>query len=136
LSSFADAGKYPSMLRSSPSRALLFVLLFLAQNSCDGCHRSGDAGTARDGAAGVGAAAASGDVGVPACDDYLAKYAQCVSSHVPAEKKKNFEDNLARTRSAWKALAANPGARPGLVQACDLALETARTSMQQYACTW
>jgi hypothetical protein len=106
----------------------------LTQGACDGGQRSGDrAGGHNNGA---GAAATHDDIGVPACDDYLAKYSRCVASHVPDDKKEAFEANLARTRSSWEAFAANPGARAGLDQVCGLALEAARSSMQQYSCTW
>jgi hypothetical protein len=75
-------------------------------------------------------------IGVAECDDYLSKYQRCVAAHVPADQKKAFEQSLERTRASWKALAANPGARPGLPQACHLALETVQTTMQSYACAW
>jgi hypothetical protein len=41
-----------------------------------------------------------------------------------------------RTRTAWKGLAANPGARPGLPQTCALALDTARTTLKKLDCSW
>jgi hypothetical protein len=63
------------------------------------------------------------------------KLEQCIA-HVPPDRKKPLEENLERTRAAWKALAANPGARPGLPQSCTLALETARTTMKQFDCAW
>lgn len=76
------------------------------------------------------------DIGVTECDDYLAKYEKCVAKRVPSENKKAFEENLARTRGAWTAMAQNAGARPGLGQACSLALDTARSTMAEYRCDW
>lgn len=76
------------------------------------------------------------DVGVAACDDYLAKYEGCVAKRVPSQNRSAFEEHLRRTRAAWKAMAQNPGARPGLSQACELALETARSTMAEYRCDW
>jgi hypothetical protein len=111
---------------------LTIFLALAATSACDGCHRTAD-GSSDGGAA---APAASAQIGVSECDSYLTKYADCVSDRVPAGKQRAFEDNLARTRASWKALAANPGARPGLPQACALALETARTGMQEYGCVW
>ncbi len=75
-------------------------------------------------------------VGVPECDDYLSKVRRCIDSRVPGDRKKAFEDNLDRTGNAWKTLAANSGARPGLPQACGLALQSTQNAMQQYACAW
>jgi hypothetical protein len=112
----------------------LLLAVFLMAEGCDSCRASDGSGDRRDGS--VGPRTEAVGIGVATCDDYLAKYAACVVSHVPGDKKKTFEDNLARMQASWKALAANPGARPGLAQMCGLALETARTSMQQYNCTW
>jgi hypothetical protein len=78
----------------------------------------------------------SDDVGVAECDDYLWKYGRCVGGKIPSDQRKTYEDSLARMRIAWKTMAADPGARPGLSQACSLALDTARTSMGQYNCEW
>ena len=76
------------------------------------------------------------NVGIPECDDYLAKYARCIADKVPSDQRKAFEDALQRTRATWKTLAANSGARPGLPQACSLARQTAQTTLKQYACVW
>jgi hypothetical protein len=73
---------------------------------------------------------------VPECDDYLSKYRRCIDEKVPADRKKSFEDALERTRTSWRTLAANPGARPELAQACSLALQTVQTTLKQYACLW
>jgi hypothetical protein len=110
-----------------PSARILGLLALLAAASS--CSRSHGAGP---GDAGASEAA----VGVPECDDYLSKYARCIADKVPADRRESFHDALARTRTSWIALAANPGARPGLPQACSLALQTARTTLKQYACAW
>jgi hypothetical protein len=55
---------------------------------------------------------------------------------VPDDRKQAMQDALERTRATWKTLAANPGARPGLPQACSLARQTAQTTLKQYACSW
>jgi hypothetical protein len=93
------------------------------------CHRSRSEEAAEGGAQ-------PASIGVAECDDYLSKYQRCVAERVPGDKKKAFEDALARTRTSWQALAGNPGARPGLPQACSLALQTARTTLKQYSCSW
>jgi hypothetical protein len=108
------------------------VLLLWIALAC-GCHRSRTA-EADGGASAQGSSL--GDIGVAECDDYLAKYKQCIDTKVPADRKNALENGLARTRTTWKMLADNPGARPGLTQACHLALETAQTTMKRYACGW
>jgi hypothetical protein len=92
------------------------------------CHRSRSE-EAKDG--GV-----PSDIGIAECDDYVAKYQRCIADKVPSDHKKIFEDALARTHTSWKMLASNPGARPGLPQACMLARQAAQTTLKQYACSW
>jgi hypothetical protein len=110
----------------SRARPLLFSLLLAIAAAC---HR--DTAADHDG----GSAATAAGIGVPECDSYLGKYEKCIE-RAPADRRKPLHENLDGTRAAWKALADNPGARPGLAQACSLALDTARTSMTQYDCTW
>ena len=40
------------------------------------------------------------------------------------------------TREQWRKLAANPTTKGGLAAACKQALESARTSMKMYNCTF
>lgn len=108
---------------------LQFFLLFAV--GVASCSRSRDSGSAD-----ASTAAGPDAVGIADCDDYLEKYSRCVGDHVPAERRTAFEENTKRTRTTWKTMAANPGSRPGLGQACRLALDTARTTMQQYHCSW
>jgi len=93
------------------------------------CHHSGDS-------ASKDAGASAYEVGVEECDEYLTKYQRCIDAKVPSDRKKAMQDALARTRSTWKTLADNPGARPGLPQACSLAQQTAQTTLKEYACAW
>ena len=80
-------------------------------------------------------AATTGDaIGVPECDDYIAKYEACVSSKVPAQARAQYESSLAQMRKSWRDLAANPQTRAGLAQACKSATESARTSMKPMGC--
>jgi hypothetical protein len=106
-----------------------FVFLALLLVIGSSCRRSVSAETGEAGAE-------QAEIGVPECDDYLSKYRRCIAEKVPSERKQSFEDALSRTRASWKTLAANPGARPGLPQACALARQTAQTTLKQYACSW
>jgi hypothetical protein len=78
---------------------------------------------------------ASGDkIGVPECDDYLAKYETCVSSKVPEAARAQYETSLAQTRKSWRDLAANPQTKASLAQACKTATESARQTMKAIGC--
>lgn len=73
-------------------------------------------------------------IGVPECDDYLAKYETCISSKVPAAARAQYESTLAQTRKSWRDLAANPQTKASLAQACKTATESARQSMKSIGC--
>jgi hypothetical protein len=78
--------------------------------------------------------ASADKVGVPECDDYLAKYDACVTSKVPAAARAQYEASLTQMRKSWHDLAANPQTKPSLAQACKTATESARTSLKAYGC--
>ncbi|HEY0100474.1 MAG TPA: hypothetical protein VGB76_16130 [Pyrinomonadaceae bacterium] len=80
-------------------------------------------------------AGSSGDtIGVPECDDYLAKYETCVSSKVPEAARAQYQSTLAQTRKSWRDLAANPQTKASLAQACKTATESARQTMKSIGC--
>ena len=79
-------------------------------------------------------ASAADKIGVPECDDYLAKYESCVNDKVPAAARAQYESTLAQTRKSWRDLAANPQTKASLAQACKSATEAARASMKTMGC--
>jgi hypothetical protein len=82
------------------------------------------------------AMAASGDFGVPACDQYMKKYMACVDSKVPEQARAMMRQSLEQTRAAWKQAAATPQGRDGLTMACAQAETAAKQSMAAYGCAW
>ncbi|MDT5059718.1 MAG: hypothetical protein QOH63_177 [Acidobacteriota bacterium] len=77
---------------------------------------------------------ASGDkVGVPECDDYLAKYEACLSK-VPEAGRAQYQAAFAQVRKSWRDLAANPQTKASLAQACKMASDQAKNSMKTYGC--
>jgi hypothetical protein len=77
-----------------------------------------------------------GDIGIAECDDFLRKYEACVSQHVPAASKAQFEQGMTQWRTAWKSMAAQPSARPSLVAACQQAMASTKMATSAYGCTW
>lgn len=75
-------------------------------------------------------------VGVEECDTFLTEYDKCVSTKVPEAARAQYKNTLSQWRSSWKKLADNPTTRPTLAGICKNALETARTSMKSYNCTF
>jgi hypothetical protein len=73
-------------------------------------------------------------IGVPECDDFMAKYDACVTGKVPEAQRAQYKSSLDQWRNSWKALAANPQTKGTLAAACKTSLEQARTSMKSYGC--
>ena len=75
-------------------------------------------------------------IGVAECDDFLTAYEACVHNKVPATAQAQFNQGMAAWRKSWHTLAANPQTKPTLITACKNALETSKTSMKAYGCTF
>jgi hypothetical protein len=75
-------------------------------------------------------------VGVPECDDFIAKYDACVSTHVPEAVRAQYRASIETWRSQWAKMAANPQTKAGLVQACKTVLEQQKTALKSYNCTF
>lgn len=79
--------------------------------------------------------ASSGEkIGVPECDEFIAKYDACVTGKVPESARAQYKSTLDQWRSSWRALASNPQTKGTLAAACKTSLEQARTSMKSYGC--
>lgn len=75
-------------------------------------------------------------VGVPECDEYLAKFYICVSQQVPEPQRPAMEQALRSTCESLRRVALSSAGRPGLAQACRTAMSAAQQSMAPYGCTW
>jgi hypothetical protein len=112
--------------RTLPVLALLLVALLACKKGKEG-EKSESTSSASSG---------GGEVGVPECDEYLAKYEKCVSEKVPEAARPQLKQSVETMRSSWKQAASNPAAKAGLAQGCKQALETAKTAMGAYGCAW
>ena len=79
------------------------------------------------------AAATVESLGVPECDDYLAKYEACISAHVPAAAQAAFKQSLDQTRAGWKQAIAS-GGKDSLAAACTQMKASASASLKAYGC--
>ena len=81
--------------------------------------------------------APTGDkVGVPECDEYIAKYEACINSKVPEAQRAMFKTSFETMRKSWKESAANPQSKAALASGCKQALDTAKQSMSAFSCDW
>ena len=67
------------------------------------------------------APAATGEVGVAECDEYIKQMPACLSSMDPAMKAAS-ESSFKMTSDAWRAAAATPEGKAGLAVGCKAAL--------------
>lgn len=82
-------------------------------------------------------AASTGEkIGVPDCDDFIAKYDACVTSKVPEVARAQYKASIEQWRTSWRQLAANPNTKASLAMACKQAAESARISMKSYNCSF
>jgi BRCT domain type II-containing protein len=83
----------------------------------------------------TGTTSSTGDkIGVPECDDYIAKYEACVNGKVPEMARAQFNSSMKNLRDAWRKAAATPEGKAGLAAGCKQATEQAKTSMKAYGC--
>lgn len=87
-------------------------------------------------AAGSGTTASGDKIGIPECDDYIAKYESCVKGKVPEAARASLESSLKMARDNWKKAAENAQSRGTLAAACKQASDAAAASMKAYGCTW
>ncbi|MDQ3819405.1 MAG: hypothetical protein M3362_17245 [Acidobacteriota bacterium] len=78
--------------------------------------------------------AAGGKIGVPECDDFLAKYEACLSGKVPDAARAQFNSALEQWRNSWRKAAETPEGKAGLAQGCKAAVEQAKLSMKSFNC--
>ncbi len=80
--------------------------------------------------------AAGEKIGVPECDDFIAKYDACVSSKVPEAARAQYKNAVAQWRASWKKLADNPQTKGSLAAACKQAAAQQEAALKTYGCTW
>jgi hypothetical protein len=75
-------------------------------------------------------------IGVPECDNFIAKYDACVSSKVPESARAQYKSSIEQWRSSWRTLAANPLTKATLATVCQQSEEQAKTAMKSYGCSF
>lgn len=81
--------------------------------------------------------ASAAKIGIEECDSFLTSYENCVtSSKVPEAARAQYKQAITTWRTEWKKLADNPQTRGTLANICKTQLETARTQLKAYNCTF
>lgn len=71
------------------------------------------------------ASAHAQQIGVAACDDYMAKYEACLKKQGIADQAR-LDQALGQVRTSWKMLADNPQMKPSLEGICKQTAEAAK----------
>jgi hypothetical protein len=117
--------------------SLIFALCLLFGVLLMACGGGTDTTNGSTNSASSNTSTASGDkVGVPECDDYIAKYEACINSKVPEPMRATVKSSMETARKQWKDLAATPQGKAGLATACKAATDAAKQATSAYGCTW
>ena len=84
----------------------------------------------------ISTAASAQNVGVPVCDDFIAKYDTCVTTKMPAAQQATFKGQLDQMRKAWADMAKTPQGKTQLEQMCKMQAEQMKTAAQAYGCSF
>lgn len=82
------------------------------------------------------ASSTSEKIGVPECDDFIAKYEACVSGKVPEIARGAFNSTLKTWRDSWRQAASTPEGKAGLAAACKKASEQQAAALKSYGCSF
>jgi hypothetical protein len=105
-------------------------------NSSSGSTTTSSPATTTSNPATTTTASAGDKIGVPECDDFIAKYEACVSGKVPEMARAQFQSMLKTWRTEWKKAADNPQTKAALAQGCKMSAEQANASMKAYGCSF
>jgi acetamidase/formamidase len=84
----------------------------------------------------VGSAVAQDKVGVPLCDEFLAKYEACITSKAPAEAQVQMKQMIGTMRTAWKSMADNPQTKPQVETVCKQSTDAIKQQSAALGCQW
>jgi hypothetical protein len=75
-------------------------------------------------------------VGIPECDDFIAKYDACVANKVPEMMRAQYKSMVTEWRNSWKKLAADPSSKPTVVAACKQMAAQQAAALKAFGCTF
>ena len=100
---------------------ILAVLCAAILIGCSKTETTDNSNTAAGNSNRTASTAPAGDkIGIPECDDFIAKYDACVSTKVPEAARASFKTAVDQWRAAWKKAADDPATRSTLAAACKV----------------
>lgn len=74
-------------------------------------------------------------IGIPECDEFIAKFARCIEEKVPAGGRAQAQTAMEAMVKGFKDTAAGSG-RDQLPATCKSTMDTTKQSMTAMGCTW
>lgn len=106
-------------------------------NSNSNASKTAEKSMATPGTSTTSTTASAGDkIGVPECDDFIAKYESCVSGKVPEMARAQYQNAVKQWKESWKKLAENPQTKGSLAAACKQAREQQEAALKSFGCTF
>ena len=119
------------------ARTILIVLVvsLLFVNACAGLatRKDNNSNSARGSSTAASKTTGSENIGIPECDDFIAKYNACISDHVPAAKRVEYKENIDAFARAWKQQMANTD-KNVVAAACKRHSDITREKMKPFGC--
>ena len=120
-------------------RKSVLILCVLCAAVMFGCVRSqrtsnDNSRTANGNSANSTSTAKAEKIGVPECDEFVAKYETCITDHVPEAKKTQYRENLAMWSKAWREIMVKSASPEGVAAACKRHIIASRESMKSFGC--
>lgn len=75
-------------------------------------------------------------LGIPECDEYIAKFQSCIEKQIPDLAKLPLQMGFQKAIGEWKKTAAFPEKRSELGPACALAMDASKKATQRFQCQW
>ena len=113
----------------------LFTVCVLCAFLLVGCSKSQTTTTTNSPSKETSSSSA-GAIGVPECDDFIAKYDACVSGKVPGAARAQYKNALEEWRKSWRQAASTPEGKASLAAACKQIAEQQRTAMKSFGCAF
>src|ERR1043165_3200767 len=117
--------------------AVLLVACSKTENTSNRNSNSATTAQKSTGTSATSTTASAGDkIGVPECDDFIAKYESFVSGKVPEMARAQYQSAVKQWKESWKKLAENPQTKGSLASACKQAREQQEAALKSFGCSF
>ena len=122
---------------------IVLILFVLCAALCAaitvGCYKSqrtgNDNSRSANGSGGNSTPVASAEkIGIPECDEFVAKYEACITDHVPEAKQRQYRENIQAWAKLWRQRMVSSTPRDVVIGACKNHIIASREAMKSFGC--